>query len=69
MSHEDDFTRTPVEQVAHELMKASPAGWQRCPDVAKAIDYLIKLRIEQALRTNAAIGPEVIAKIRKAWDQ
>ena len=37
--------------------------------LAETIDTLIKLRIEQALRTNAAIGPEVIAKIRKAWEQ
>lgn len=36
--------------------------------LAETIDTLIKLRIEQALLTNAAIGPEVIDRIRKAWD-
>lgn len=68
MSNEEEFTRTAVEQVAHELMGAAPSNWQHCPEVARSIDYLIKLRIEQALRTNAAIGPDVIARIRKAWD-
>lgn len=38
-------------------------------DLVNAIDALIKLRIEQALLTNAAIGHDVIDKIRKAWER